>query len=76
MRASIKWLQDYVEIKETPEKLADMLTMAGIPVEAVERLGQNISGVVTGKVLEMLPILMPINYRYAKSTLVLKWLPS
>ncbi|WP_434133024.1 phenylalanine--tRNA ligase subunit beta [Sporomusa sphaeroides] len=55
MRASIKWLQDYVEIKETPEKLADMLTMAGIPVEAVERLGQNISGVVTGKVLEMLP---------------------
>lgn len=55
MRASIKWLQDYVEIKETPEKLADMLTMAGVPVAAVETLGQNIEGVVTGQVLEMSP---------------------
>lgn len=55
MRASIKWLSDYVEIKETPEKLADMLTMAGVPVEAIETLGQNISGVVTGKVLEIGP---------------------
>lgn len=55
MRASIKWLKDYVEINETPEKLADMLTMAGIPVEAVEYLGQNISGVVTGKVMEIGP---------------------
>ncbi|WP_371370705.1 phenylalanine--tRNA ligase subunit beta [Sporomusa aerivorans] len=55
MRASIKWLKDYVEINETPEKLADMLTMAGIPVEAVEYLGQNISGVVTGKIIEIGP---------------------
>ncbi len=55
MKASIKWLKDYVEINETPEKLADMLTMAGIPVEAVEYLGQNISGVVTGKVVEIGP---------------------
>lgn len=55
MRASIKWLKDYVKIKETPEKLADMLTMAGIPVEAVEILGQNISGVVTGKVVAIEP---------------------
>ncbi|HWR06098.1 phenylalanine--tRNA ligase subunit beta [Sporomusa sp.] len=55
MRASFKWLQDYVEINETPEKLADMLTMAGIPVAAVEPLGQNISGVVTGKVMEISP---------------------
>ncbi|QDR80884.1 phenylalanine--tRNA ligase subunit beta [Sporomusa termitida] len=55
MRASFKWLQDYVEINETPEKLADMLTMAGISVAAVEPLGQNITGVVTGKVMELSP---------------------
>ncbi|SMC94530.1 phenylalanine--tRNA ligase subunit beta [Sporomusa malonica] len=55
MRASIKWLKDYVEINETPEKLADMLTMAGIPVAAVETLGKNISGVVTGRVIEIGP---------------------
>lgn len=55
MRASFKWLQDYVEINETPEKLADKLTMAGISVAAVESLGQNITGVVTGKVLEIGP---------------------
>ncbi|WP_425061231.1 Phenylalanine--tRNA ligase beta subunit [Sporomusa carbonis] len=55
MRASIKWLKDYVDIETTPEKLADMLTMAGIPVASVEYLGQNISGVVTGKVVEIGP---------------------
>ncbi|MDF2572263.1 MAG: pheT, partial [Sporomusa sp.] len=55
MRASIKWLKDYVEINEAPEQLADMLTMAGIPVAAVETLGKNISGVVTGKVIEIGP---------------------
>lgn len=55
MRASLKWLKDYVEINESPEKLADMLTMAGIPVATVEYLGQNISGVVTGKIIEITP---------------------
>jgi len=55
MRASIKWLKDYVSITQAPEALADQLTMAGIPVASVESLGQNIHHVVTGKILEVNP---------------------
>ncbi|MEG6586491.1 phenylalanine--tRNA ligase subunit beta [Dendrosporobacter sp. 1207_IL3150] len=53
MRASIKWLKDYVDFKETPEKLAEMLTMAGVPVEGIEYLGNGIEKVVTGKITEI-----------------------
>jgi len=53
MRASIKWLKDYVDFDETPEVLAEMLTMAGVPVEGIEYLGQNLDKVVTGKILEI-----------------------
>ncbi|GBG55114.1 phenylalanine--tRNA ligase beta subunit [Sporomusaceae bacterium FL31] len=53
MRASIKWLKDYVDFKESPEILAEMLTMAGVPVEGIEYLGQGIENVVTGKIIEI-----------------------
>lgn len=53
MRTSINWLKEYVEFSETPEKLADMLTMAGIPVENIEYLGEGLSGVIAGKIVEM-----------------------
>ena len=55
MRASIKWLKDYVEFNVTPDQLADLLTMAGVPVDTVEYLGQNIENIVTGKITEILP---------------------
>lgn len=55
MRASIKWLKDYVEFSQAPEVLADMLTMAGVPVESIEYLGTGIANVVTGKITEILP---------------------
>jgi len=53
MRASIKWLKDYVEFSQTPEELADMLTMAGVAVDSVEYLGQGIEKVVTGRIVEI-----------------------
>jgi phenylalanyl-tRNA synthetase beta chain len=53
MQASIKWLKEYVEFKETPEVLADMLTMAGIPVEGITYLGKDIENIVTGKIIEI-----------------------
>ena len=55
MRASIKWLNDYVSITASPESLADQLTMAGIPVAGVHKLGENLEQVVTGKLIEVLP---------------------
>ena len=55
MRASIKWLKDYVDFTQTPEELADIMTMAGVPVENIEYLGQGIEKIVTGKIVELKP---------------------
>lgn len=53
MRASYKWLKDYIDFDLTPEQLADQLTMAGVPVETIEYLGEKLSRVVTGKLLSV-----------------------
>jgi len=53
MQASIKWLKEYVEFTQTPEELAEMLTMAGIPVEGITDLGKGIDKIVTGKIIEI-----------------------
>ncbi len=50
MLASISWLKEYVDINVTPEELADKLTSVGLEVEGVERLGEGLEGVITGKV--------------------------
>lgn len=50
MRVSVGWLKDYVDIAMSPEELADTLTMAGVPVENIVKPGENITGVVTGKI--------------------------
>ena len=36
MRILLSWLRDFVEINESPQELADALTMAGMAVDAVE----------------------------------------
>lgn len=53
MQTSIKWLKDYVDFEQSPEQIADMLTMAGVPVENVVTLGKGIEKVVTGKIMEI-----------------------
>ena len=50
MLASINWLKKYVDIDVTPEVLAEKLTRVGLEVEGVNVLGENLEGVVTGKV--------------------------
>ncbi|MDQ0204380.1 phenylalanine--tRNA ligase subunit beta [Pectinatus haikarae] len=55
MQVSIKWLKDYIDFKETPEKLADMLTMAGVPVENIIDPGIGLEKVVTGRIEELKP---------------------
>ena len=55
MQVSVKWLKDYIDIEETPEQLADLLTMAGIPVENVVRADEGLEKVVTGKLTEVVP---------------------
>lgn len=55
MQVSIKWLKDYIDFTETPEQLADKLTMAGIPVENVVDPGEGLEKVVTGRLEKLEP---------------------
>jgi len=53
MQAAIKWLKEYVEFTQSPEVLAEMLTMAGVPVEGITYLGKGIDKIVTGKIIDI-----------------------
>lgn len=55
MQVSIKWLKDYIDFTETPEQLADKLTMAGIPVENVVDPGEGLEKVITGRIEKLEP---------------------
>ncbi|MEH1843394.1 MAG: phenylalanine--tRNA ligase subunit beta [Nostoc sp.] len=55
MRISLNWLRELVEIKLSPEELAEILTMAGFEVEEIEDRRTWANGVVIGKVLERQP---------------------
>jgi len=39
MRLSLKWLSEYVDVRLSPEELAERLTIAGLEVDAIERTG-------------------------------------
>lgn len=52
MKISLKWLADYVELPVSVEELRRRLTMSGLEVEAVERPGEGLQGVVVAQVLE------------------------
>ena len=54
MKISLKWLKEYVEIKDTPEALSETLTQTGLEVEGMEKFDLvegGLEGVVIGKVL-------------------------
>ncbi|NRB07528.1 MAG: phenylalanine--tRNA ligase subunit beta [Richelia sp.] len=55
MRISLNWLRELVEIKLSPEELAETLTMAGFEVEEIEDRRTWADGVVIGKVVERQP---------------------
>ncbi len=53
MNISMKWLKQYVEIDADINTYCDAMTMSGSKVETYEELGENISGVVVGKILNI-----------------------
>lgn len=55
MRAPVRWLKDYVEFDEAPEILGERLTMAGIPVESIDRPCQGLKNIVTGLIRSVDP---------------------
>ncbi len=54
MNISLNWLKSYIELKETPDEIAHMLTMTGLEVEGmeiVESIKGGLKEVVIGEVL-------------------------
>ncbi len=54
MKVSLNWLSDYVQLPEVDE-LARRLTMAGLEVEGIERIGADLAGVVVAQIKESVP---------------------
>src|SRR6185436_15921431 len=50
MKVTIKWLRQYVDFDWSPEELAERLTMLGIEVESMQKLGGEFEGVVVAQV--------------------------
>jgi len=55
MRVPFEWLREFVDLKLSPDDLADKLTMAGTEVSAIEFHGKGITGVVVGKIKAIEP---------------------
>src|SRR6202451_2755233 len=51
MKVTLNWLKQYVDFDWSPEELAERLTMIGIEVEGVQKLGGEFDGVVVAEVL-------------------------
>jgi phenylalanyl-tRNA synthetase beta chain len=53
MKISVNLLRTLIDFDWSEEKLIDKLTMSGSEVEAVERMGEEINGISSAKVLEV-----------------------
>ncbi len=51
MKITLNWVKHYVEFDWTPEELAERLTMLGIEVEGMEKLGGEFEGIVVAQVV-------------------------
>ncbi|MGO8676505.1 MAG: phenylalanine--tRNA ligase subunit beta [Limisphaerales bacterium] len=51
MKTTFNWLKQYVDFTWTPEELAERLTMLGIEVEGIRRLGGEFDGIVVAQVV-------------------------
>jgi len=51
MNVTLNWLKQYVDFDWTPDELAERLTMLGLEVEGVKRLGGEFDGIVVAQVL-------------------------
>ena len=51
MRISEAWLREFVDANLSTEQLSDYLTLAGLEIEAVDKISVDFSDVVVAKVL-------------------------
>ncbi len=55
MKVSIEWLSEYVDIEQSADELADLLSLSGTEVDRVTRVGFGVTGVVVAKVTGVKP---------------------
>ncbi|CAN5582957.1 phenylalanine--tRNA ligase subunit beta [soil metagenome] len=55
MRVPLSWLREYVDFELAPETLAECLTMLGMEVQSIDRVGADWRSVVVGELLEVGP---------------------
>src|SRR5580704_9425062 len=51
MKVTLNWLKQYVDFAWSPEELSERLTMIGIEVEGVQKLGGEFEGIVVAQIL-------------------------
>ena len=51
MKVTLNWLKQYVNFDWPPEELAERLTMLGIEVEGVKKMGGEFAGIVVAQIL-------------------------
>jgi len=51
MKITLNWLKQYVEFNWSPDELAERLTMLGIEVEGIKKLGGEFDGIVVAHVV-------------------------
>ena len=51
MKITFNWLKQYVDFEGTPQELAQRLTLLGLEVEAMQKLGGEFDGVVVAEVI-------------------------
>ncbi|MCL2170501.1 MAG: phenylalanine--tRNA ligase subunit beta, partial [Defluviitaleaceae bacterium] len=55
MKIPVSWLEEHIGKIEDLHEFCEAMTMSGSKVEKVHLVGHEITGVVTGRVMEILP---------------------
>ncbi|MEX2016138.1 MAG: phenylalanine--tRNA ligase subunit beta, partial [Candidatus Hydrogenedentales bacterium] len=55
MLVSLNWLREYVALEDSVDALCDRMTMLGLEIEGVQRLGAGVQGVVIGQIQSIEP---------------------
>src|SRR5215472_398770 len=51
VKITLNWLKQYIELNWSPDELAERLTMLGLEVEGIQKLGGEFEGIVVAQVI-------------------------
>ncbi len=53
MKVTYNWLKEFIDIKESPDEIAEKLTLSGLEVSAVENHNEFLKDIVVAKIVEI-----------------------